>query len=93
MFNWIGLFSAVGLMIQKGMLGEVFRRATFGMIMIMVMLGFYPLVCFYCFRAYREFKGMMADHGMVGGRGGGGIINQIAGNQGGGGAGYRQIAE
>ena len=45
------------------------------MILILVFLIFYPTAIYFCFKAYREFKGMLHDAGMLGG--GGGVGNAM----------------
>ena len=71
MYNWISLFSVVGLLIQNGQFLDAFQGAsTMVMILIMIFLVFYPTAVYFCFKAYREFKGMLHDNGMLGQRGG-----------------------
>ncbi len=78
MYNWISLFSVVGLLIQNGQFVDAFQQSgttTMTMILIMVFLVFYPTAVYFCFKAYREFKGMLHDNGMLGQ--GGGVGNAM----------------
>ena len=71
-FSWVTLASVLGLLIQRG---EFFNyltiggKYTFNMLLVMTMTLFYPLSLFFSFRAYREFKGLFFDHGIVGNQG------------------------
>ncbi len=76
MYNWISLFSIVGLLIQNGQFSEAFQGSSaMVMILIMIFLVFYPTAVYFCFKAYREFKGMLQDNGMLGQ--GGGVGNAM----------------
>ena len=76
MYNWISLFSVVGLLIQNGKFFDAFQGDTvMVMILIMAFLIFYPTAVYFCFKAYREFKGMLQDNGMLGQ--GGGVGNAM----------------
>ena len=76
MYNWISLFSVVGLLIQNGQFSEAFQGSSaMIMILIIIFLVFYPTAVYFCFKAYREFKGMLQDNGMLGQ--GGGVGNAM----------------
>ncbi len=66
MFNFVQNFAAIGLLLQQGHLGEAFEYAPFQMIMLLVFMVFYPIAIYFSFLAYREFKAMLADNGMIG---------------------------
>ena len=63
----IHFFCMIGLIIQRGMFGAVFSHSemSFLIVMMMVFIVFYIGAITVCFYAYREFKGMMFDNGMV----------------------------
>ncbi len=44
------------------------------MLMMLTWLFFYPIAIYYSFMAYRVFKGLLYDNGMVGGGGMGGMF-------------------
>ena len=66
MYNWVNFFSTVGFLLQLGGFGPAFTaggRSTMVMILIMSFLVFYPVAIYFCFKAYREFKGLLYDNG------------------------------
>ena len=74
-FNLVGYFSNVGLLLQQGKFGPYFTAGgvqTFLMILVIAFIVFYPIAIYFCFQAYKEFKGMLADHG------GGAPVNPFA---------------
>ena len=74
--NFFVMFNQLGLAVQNGQLTEAMKDASFSQniaLFTMIALTVYYVVAnVFCFYAYREFKGMMFDHGMDGG----GIMTQ-----------------
>ena len=68
--NFFVIFNQLGLAMQNGSLTETMEDATFAgnvALTIMILLAVYYIVAnVFCFYAYREFKGMLFDHGMGG---------------------------
>ena len=84
MFSWVTLISALGLLLQRGELGDYLSaggKYTFRMLIVLTMTFFYPLSLFFAFRAYREFKGLFYDNGMVGNAGLTGLLGGGGGGQ------------
>ena len=76
MFQWVNLVCLLGLLIQRGEFSSYLSaggKSTFRMLLVMTMTVFYPTSLFFAFRAYREFKGLFYDNGMMGGGNQGGI--------------------
>ena len=72
--NFFVIFNQLGLAIQIGQLTDTMKEASFSQnlaLIVMVLLAIYYIVAsFFCFYAYREFKGMLFDAGMGGNFGG-----------------------
>ena len=68
--NFFVLFNQLGLAMQNGQLTETMTEASFSQnlaLTTMILLCIYYIVAnVFCFYAYREFKGMLFDHGMGG---------------------------
>ena len=64
------IFNQLGLAVQNGNLTEAMKDASFSAnlaLTVMILLCIYYVVAnVLCFFAYREFKGMLFDHGMGG---------------------------
>ena len=80
--NFFTYFNVLGLLVQTGNFSDSFKTGsstnTFAITIIILLSVYYIVATFICFYAYREFKGMMFDHGMGGGFGMGGIVNRGA---------------
>ena len=68
--NFFVIFNQLGLAIQTGQLTDTMKQANFSQnlaLTVMIMLCVYYVIAnVFCFFAYREFKGMLFDHGMGG---------------------------
>merc|ERR550539_1716126 len=68
--NFFVLFNQLGLAVQNGQLTDTMKDASFSQnlaLTTMILLCIYYIVAnVFCFYAYREFKGMLFDHGMGG---------------------------
>ena len=66
--NFFIIFNQLGLAVQNGQLTDSMREASFSQnlaLTTMILLAVYYVVAnVFCFYAYREFKGMLFDHGM-----------------------------
>ena len=77
MYNWVNFFSIIGFAIQQGKFASAFAAggaSTMIMLLILSFLVFYPVAIYFCFKAYREFKGLLYDNGQLGT---GGVANQM----------------
>lgn len=60
--------SMIGLLIQRGTFGRVFTSSNdyaFALVVMITQIIFYSVAIIVGFYAYREFKGMMFDNGLV----------------------------
>ena len=68
--NFFVIFNQLGLAMQNGQLTDSMKEASFSQnlaLTVMILLAIYYIVAnIFCFFAYREFKGMLYDHGMGG---------------------------
>ena len=72
--NFFRYFNQLGLLIQTGEFSDTFidtgkTSDTYAMVVIIGLCIYYVAADVVCFYAYREFKGMMFDHGQGGGFG------------------------
>jgi len=68
--NFFVIFNQLGLAMQNGQLTDSMKDASFSgnlALTVMILLAIYYIVAnVFCFYAYREFKGMLFDHGQGG---------------------------
>ena len=68
--NFFVIFNQLGLAVQNGQLTDLMKDASFSAnlaLTVMILLCvYYAVANVFCFYAYREFKGMLFDHGMGG---------------------------
>jgi hypothetical protein len=62
-YSFVNSVSAIGLLIQTASYHKSSNLNVFGIIMVCAMVIFYPIAIFFCFRAYKEFKGIAYDNG------------------------------
>ena len=76
--NFFTYVNIIGLVIQTGSFDLVYNTgstsASFWFTTICLLSIYYIVAVILCFYAYREFKGMMFDHGMGGNFGMGGMM-------------------
>ena len=83
--NFFRYFDLIGLAAQRGSIDDIINEGSandvFSFVVICLLTVFYVIAVIMCFYAYREFKGMMFDHGMGGGFGMGGMSRPAGGAQ------------
>ena len=68
--NFFVIFNQLGLAVQHGQLTDTMKEASFSqnlsLTVFILLCVFYVVANVFCFYAYREFKGMLFDHGQGG---------------------------
>jgi hypothetical protein len=90
--NFFSFVNIIGFCIQTGSIGSIYNTGStstsFQFTVVCMLTVYYIVAIILCFYAYREFKGMLFDHGMGGNFGMMGMPGMGGGQAAGGSQGY-----